>query len=73
MSYECIKVKPISPRIGAEISNLDLTQPLSKKQIDEVKKAFIEFGAIFFEIKRSAGTTKFVSPANLVPSESMWG
>lgn len=48
MSYECIKVKPISPRIGAEISNLDLTQPLSKKQIDEVKKAFIEFGAIFF-------------------------
>lgn len=48
MSYETISVTPISPHIGAEIGNIDLTRPLSDQQIAELHKAFIESQVIFF-------------------------
>src|SRR5439155_14083311 len=48
MSYSSITVTSISPKIGAEIGDIDLTKPLSPKQVEEVHRAFIQFGVIFF-------------------------
>ena len=48
MSYEAITVQPVSPHIGAEIGNIDLTTPLPNRQVEEVHKAFIQYQVIFF-------------------------
>ena len=36
MSYETIEVAPLSPKIGAEISGLALSQPLGHQAFAEV-------------------------------------
>ena len=46
--YEAITVTPASPAIGAEVGNIDLTRPLTDLELAEVKRAFLEFGVIFF-------------------------
>ena len=48
MSYDTITVTPSSPHIGAEIGNIDLTRPLSNRQVQEVHDAIIQYGVIFF-------------------------
>ena len=48
MSYTTITVTPISPRIGAEIGNIDLTKPLAAKEVEELHRAFIQYQVIFF-------------------------
>jgi taurine dioxygenase len=48
MSYEAIDVRPVTPRIGAEVSGLDLTRPLSNLQLDEVHRALAEHQVLFF-------------------------
>lgn len=48
MTYETITVKKCTPHIGAEIGNIDLTRPLSNREVDEVHKAIIDHGVIFF-------------------------
>lgn len=48
MSYETLTVEPLTPHIGAEIGNIDLTKPLSNHEVDELHQAFAEFGVIFF-------------------------
>jgi hypothetical protein len=39
MWHESITVTPMSPNIGAEIGNIDLTQPLSNRQVQELHQA----------------------------------
>ena len=46
--YDTITVTPSTPHIGAEIDNIDLTRPLSNRQVDEVHDAIIAHGVIFF-------------------------
>ena len=48
MEYEAITVEPLSPHIGAEIGNIDLTKPLPNKQVEELHQAFIQYQVIFF-------------------------
>jgi taurine dioxygenase len=48
MSYESITVTPVSPHIGAEISDIDLTRPLANKQVEELHDAFARHLVIFF-------------------------
>ena len=48
MTYESITVEPVSPHIGAEIGNIDLTKPLPNKQVEELHQAFIQYQVIFF-------------------------
>jgi alpha-ketoglutarate-dependent taurine dioxygenase len=48
MTYKHISVEMLTPHIGAEIGQLDLTRPLSDEQIAEVKQAFIAHQVIFF-------------------------
>ena len=46
--YEAIRPVPLTPNIGAEIENIDLTKPLSALEIREVQNALAEFQVIFF-------------------------
>ena len=46
--YETITVDRLTPVIGAEISNIDLSKPLSNRQQDEVHRALAENCVIFF-------------------------
>lgn len=48
MSYTKIEVTPVTPHVGAEIGNIDLTQPLSDLEVSELHRALTEFGVIFF-------------------------
>ena len=50
--YETITVTPLSPHIGAEIGGLDLTRPLAKPQVAELRDAFARFQVIFFRDQR---------------------
>ena len=43
-----ITVTPLSPHVGAEIGNIDLTQPLSPGQVNDLKQALAKHGVIFF-------------------------
>jgi taurine dioxygenase len=48
MELQTISVTPSTPHIGAEIGNIDLTRPLSNRQVQEVYEALLEYGVIFF-------------------------
>ena len=50
--YETITAMPASPHIGAEISGIDLTKPLSNTQVAELRDAFARFQVIFFRDQR---------------------
>lgn len=46
--YSTISVEKCSPSIGAEISDIDLTNPLSEQQVVELKRALTENLVLFF-------------------------
>jgi len=46
--YNKIRVEPITPLIGAEISGVDLTEPISAAVFDELQTAFHDHAVIFF-------------------------
>ena len=48
MSYETIQVAPVTPRIGAEISGIDLGRPLGNQQFKELHDALVEHQVLFF-------------------------
>ena len=48
MSIDSITVTPSTPHIGAEIGNIDLTRPLTNRQVEEVHDAVIAHGVVFF-------------------------
>jgi taurine dioxygenase len=43
-----ISVKALTPHVGAEIGNIDLTQPLSQATVSEVREALAKHGVVFF-------------------------
>src|SRR5882762_10518086 len=46
--YETITIDKLTPIIGAEVGGIDLSQPLSNRQQDEVHRALAENCVIFF-------------------------
>jgi taurine dioxygenase len=50
--YDAISVTPASPHIGAEIGRVDLTQPLSEPQLDQLRAAFTQYQVVFFRDQR---------------------
>ena len=48
MNYETITLTKLSPHVGAEIGGVDLTKPLSNRQIEELSWALSENCVIFF-------------------------
>ena len=47
-TYDTISVMPCSPHIGAEISDIDLTRPLSNSKATELRQAFTQYLVLFF-------------------------
>jgi taurine dioxygenase len=43
-----IRVKPLSPVLGAEIFGVDLSKPLSNAEFDAIHRAFLDHHVIFF-------------------------
>lgn len=48
MGYETIRVTPIGGSIGAEIAGVNLAEPLTNRQAQEVHDAFLEHSVVFF-------------------------
>ena len=48
MGYETIEITPMTPRIGAEISGIDLTKSLGNQQFQELHDALMEHSVLFF-------------------------
>ena len=48
MQYETIRVEPTTPILGAEILDVDLTRPLSDRQVEDVHAALMAYQVIFF-------------------------
>jgi taurine dioxygenase len=48
MDYETITVKPLTPVIGAEISDVDISKPLGNQTFAEVHDALMRHQVIFF-------------------------
>ena len=45
-------LEQITPTIGAEISNIDLSQDLSEEKLDQIYQDLIDYKVIFFETKK---------------------
>jgi taurine dioxygenase len=48
MSYQHIRVEPISTHVGAEIADVDLARPITGETFAEIRRAFGEYGVVFF-------------------------
>ena len=48
MTYDSITVTQSSPHVGAEIGNVDLTRPLSNREVEEIRIAINAHGVVFF-------------------------
>ena len=48
MNYDSITVTPSTPHVGAEIGNVDLTRPLTNREVDEIHGAILAHGVVFF-------------------------
>jgi taurine dioxygenase len=46
-SYETIRVEPLTPRIGAEISGVRMSGDLSDEQIGEIRRALLAWKVVF--------------------------
>lgn len=47
-SYRTIEVRPVSGALGAEIGGIDVSRDIGDDQLAELRRAFDEFGVIFF-------------------------
>lgn len=52
MTERSIRVTPCTPQIGAEIGDIDLTKPLTSRQVQELHDALMEHLVIFFRDQR---------------------
>ena len=52
LNYDSIGVRPVTPRIGAEVSDIDITRPLSNRQVDELHRALADHQVLFFRDQR---------------------
>ena len=48
MSYQTIEVRPLTPTLGAEVSGVDLSAPLSDQQFQEIHDGLMAHQVIFF-------------------------
>lgn len=53
--YTAIKVAPLTPVIGAEISGVDLSRELSERQLAEIKQAFLAHHVLVFRDQQLTG------------------
>ncbi len=46
--HQDISIRPYKPLIGAVIENIDLTRPLSDQNKQDLNRALVQHGVIFF-------------------------
>jgi taurine dioxygenase len=61
-----MKVQPLTGTLGAEISNIDLKQPLTKEQSNEIISTILKYRVIFFR-------QQFLSPTDEVTFAKIFG
>jgi taurine dioxygenase len=52
MTYQHIRVEPLSTHVGAEISGVDLARPMPDPVFAEIRHAFGQYGVVFFRDQR---------------------
>ena len=65
--YKTITVSPLSPHLGAEISGVDLSKPLSNAQFDDIHQAFLKHHVVFFRdqaLTPEPGSYTHLTPPN---------
>jgi taurine dioxygenase len=74
-TYRTLQVAQLTPIVGAEISGVNLAEPLSEEQLDEIKRAFLDHHVLVFrdqiitsaDQKRFAGHFGELRPVNPPP------
>ncbi len=61
-----MEVQPLSPNVGAEISGVDLSKPLSDNEFGAIRQAFVDWGVVFFR-------DQTLSPENHIAFAERWG
>lgn len=59
-------IMPLSPALGAEISGVDLSEPLNDNEFGAIRQAFIDHGVIFFRYQQ-------LSPEQHIAFAERWG
>ena len=52
MNYQHIRVEPLSTWLGAEVAGVDLAAPVADETFGEIRRAFGEYGVVFFRDQR---------------------
>ncbi len=77
MRYETIKAHRLTPIVGAEISGVDLTGPLSGQQVEELRQALAEHLVIFFrdqklDFESHKAMARAFGDIHIAPSTRQW-
>ncbi|MGW8884241.1 TauD/TfdA dioxygenase family protein [Streptomyces sp. NPDC055749] len=65
--YRTLEISPLTPHIGAEVSGVDLTRPISKELVTELRQALLEWKVIFFRDQHS------FTPDHHLALAGVWG
>ncbi|AAZ36278.1 TauD/TfdA family dioxygenase [Pseudomonas savastanoi pv. glycinea] len=76
--YHSITVNRLTPIIGAEVGGVDLSQPLSAKQLTEIRRAFLENHVLVFRdqhltVEQHKAFGRLFGPLRALPVESIDG
>ncbi|MGW7426278.1 TauD/TfdA dioxygenase family protein [Streptomyces sp. NPDC054813] len=63
--YRILGINPLTPHIGAEITGVDLSQPIGADLADELRQALSEWKVIFFREQRAFGPEDHAALAGL--------
>lgn len=77
MSYETITVAPVTPVMGGEVSGLDLTAPLSDRQVEELRAAMADRLVLFFRDQKLSHAdhirlAEYFGGVHVAPSTAPW-
>ncbi|CAN5402768.1 TauD/TfdA family dioxygenase [soil metagenome] len=77
LANQSITIKPLTPVIGAEIGNVDLTKPLSDQQVAELQQALADHMVIFFrdqkiDFENHKALARHFGGIHIAPSTKPW-
>ena len=66
MSFDRISISPLTPALGAEVSGVDLAQPIDDATAEEIRRAFADYLVLFFR-------GQDIAPADQVAFAGLFG
>ena len=66
MTGNKLKITPVSTSLGAEVTGVDLAAPLRTSALDALRKAYAEYGVLFFR-------DQHLSPEDHIRFAELWG